>query len=1041
MKSQSRQGAEATFALQPLHSLQVKLGALFAGLMLVVGAAAWWVGGLLVRDELVEESFRYEVESGLRLTGEVERITDRTEDLARQLATLVPEPPALAASLVPRLLQQEGSEGLLHSVGIWMIGERGSRQGRLWLRDSSGQFPLREDYNDPRSIAYLNEPWFTPALYARDGRCYWTPVYRELLSRQEVISCSLPVYGPGGVRAVVTASLSRERLASRFATLTASQPGYSLLVMRDGRLLAGADRAAQRWGDKPPHNLAELAQREPAYNSLALRLHRRDEEFQSRSVQSALYDAGKVSELKERTRELTRPEAERALAQLWNRESARSAPAPEQMALERDAVLEAAAYASVFELPVSGWQLIRVTSAEEGFSGARYLFTQTLVVIGGGLAIAWLLLFGGLRWLVIRPLRRMTAELSSAGSSSDSLQVQLDERPRNELGLLAHWYNERVRQLREFMDQAIATNAQLVVEADERQRAQLLLAQTQERSQLALHSVLDGVLFTDDRGRIEELNRAAEQLTGTAQREARGQPLDEVLRARVGGENGSPMPNLAELAVSRGTRLDYSEGLFLALADGSSREIALSATPVRLRNGRSMGCVVVVRPRVTAGASRPSRPAVEMERRQSDRLTGLSTRRGCELRLRELADRAPLQKRQHVLAEANLDHFRRLNELHGREAGDALLVRSAELLAASTEAEVFRLALDRFALILSDVDVETATARLETARQRLADSRFPWGEQGLTLTASFGLLPFSDGQHSPGQLLDRAEAACQQAKRAGRNRVAVYQHSDSRASQETEDAEWIRRLQAGIDQNLLQLRTQWLQPSAAYAAEGQVFELLLALEDEEGFWTAPSAFLASAERHHLTPELDRWVIRRTLGHLTRHPDLAERLAFCSINLAAATLADGSLLDFLAEQFAAHPEVAPRKICFELRESAFVDQARESELFCEVARRLGCRVAIDHFSGRSAREVALVQRLQVDFLKVDAGAYRDLAHDPIAYTLADSVVRLARGLRRRLVVCNIGDSAALEAWRKLGVDYAQGFAVAKPSPIVFHAPLE
>lgn len=1031
------------------QSLQFKVAALFTGLALLLGAAAYLAGTALVREELLGDNLRYERESGLRLADRLEAIASQAQQLANTLSALAVQPGSDArgdlAAMAPGLIERSPANPLLVGVGVWplprTLDPARERASLFWQRDPAGALALREDYNDPRAIAYYQESWFTPARYAQIDRCYWTAAYREPLTRQEVVTCVLPLRDSRGFVGVVTVSLSTIRLNESFARITAGEAGYSLLVGPGNRLLGISDEAARRLGPEPPRNLAELAQQRPGLSPLALAVHQQHEAFVSAAVQSPLYDAATVSALKEATRDLSRPEAEAALAAIWNGMARRDGQAEpsRQLRLEDDALLGEPANVALFELPQTSWHLIRVTSANEGFSGVRYVFTQTLVVVGGGVLLTLLLVFVGLNYLVIRPLRRMTDELTHAESVEDALHLQFDESARNEIGVLAHWHNERVRQLREMMERTIATNSQLVVESDERRTAQEALAKAQERATLALQAVADGVVTTNERGIVEEMNPVAEQLTGVAVRAARGRAFSDIFKARVGGGGssapGSLLPNLAEVAIQRATRLEYEGGVFLQREGQPESELYVSVTPIRTRLNRVIGAIVVFRPCASGATERGP------ERRTIDAVTGLPNRLACDRSMRALLEGQRVNPRPHSLLLLDVDHLKRINDVSGQQAGDEVLTRIGESLVArvGNAGEVFRLGADHFAVVLENFEVERAMVFAEALRELLANTRIYWESKPLNVTVSIGVVSFDPEADNPVELLRRAEDACAAAKRAGRNSVTLYEMSLDRAERAVDDAIWVKRIRTGLEQNLFHLTTQWVMPAQVHQPEGQVFELLLALEDEEGFWASPTAFMPAAERHHLIPDMDRWVIRHTLDHLARYPDTLGRLAFCTINLSATTLSDGELLDYLAQQFQRHEEVPPRKLCFELREESLSEFPNQAHTFCDAMRSLGVRVAVDHFMGRSISDVALIRKLQVDFIKIDALQFRNVMSDPVEQMMAESVIRLARTLRKRVVVSGIGDASSLDAWRRLGADYFQGFTVAKPSPVVFYAP--
>jgi diguanylate cyclase (GGDEF)-like protein len=1039
--------------VRPLHwrqGLQFKLALLLAAGLLLLSVSTWLAGDYLVRSELMADSFRYERESAQRVADRFSALSEQVQELSNTLGTLAVQPGVPARTqfiaVAPTLVERSAASSLIVAVGVWplprTLDPTADRASLYLQRDAAGVFNPRADYNDPRAAPYYEESWFTPARYAAIDRCYWTPIYREALTRQEVVSCALPLHDGRGFVGVITISLSVIRLNEMFARFTAGSPGYSLLVGRDTRLLGVSDIAARRFGTKPPLNLVGLAQQEPKFNPLALTIHQQDEAFISAAVQSPAYDAATVSALKDSTRDLSRQEAELALASIWNQGARRDDGQNDKPRLLwfDDAVLGEPAFATLIELPQTFWRVVRVTSEREGFNGVHYFFNRTLLLVGGAALVTVLLIYLGINWLVLRPLRRMTGDLASADTAEDALHIQFDENADNEIGILSHWHNERVRQLREMMERTIATNSQLVVESDERRTAQEALAKAQERATLALQAVADGVIMTNERGIVEDINPVAEQWVGVSARNARGRVFTEVFKAQATREEASadaPLPNLAELAIQRGTRLEYANGVFLQGESQRDMELYVSVTPIRTRLNRVIGAIIVFRPATAAGNAEHALP----DRRMIDAVTGLPNRLACDRAIRSLLDGVRITTRPHVLLVIDVDHLKRVNDSAGQQAGDEVLTRLGESIVSrvASAGEVFRMGADQFAVLLSNFDEERGRVFAEALRELLGNTRIYWESKAINVTVSIGLTAITDETHGPVDLMRRAEDACAAAKRAGRNAVMIYDNSLDRAERSADDAIWVRRIRAGLEQSLFHLTTQWAMPAQTHLLEGHVFDILLALEDEEGFWASPNAFLPVAERHHLIPEMDRWVIRNTLEYLARSPDTLERLAFCTINLSAGTLSDHSLVEYLAEQFQRQPEVPPRKLCFELREDALAEFPNQAQIFCEAMRSLGVRVAVDHFAGRSASDIALIRRLSIDFVKIDALHFRSLGTDAVEQLLAESLVRLARTLRKRVIVANLGDAGTLDAWRRLGADYLLGLAIAKPSPVVFYAP--
>lgn len=209
-------------------------------------------------------------------------------------------------------------------------------------------------------------------------------------------------------------------------------------------------------------------------------------------------------------------------------------------------------------------------------------------------------------------------------------------------------------------------------------------------------------------------------------------------------------------------------------------------------------------------------------------------------------------------------------------------------------------------------------------------------------------------------------------------------------------------------------------------------EVLLRLRDEAGAAISPAQFMASAERYHLMSHIDRWVVQTTLAAIgsgaIRLPDRRS----CSINLSGQTLGDEGFLEFVVECLD-HTGVAPEQLCFEIPEASVIGNLDHARRFINVLHGMGCRFALDDF-GSGMGSFANLRSLSLDYLKIDGAFTRDLEEDSVHRAMVSAVVELARTLQFKVVAEQLENQDAFEAVRSLGVDFAQGYVVARPEPL-------
>jgi len=310
---------------------------------------------------------------------------------------------------------------------------------------------------------------------------------------------------------------------------------------------------------------------------------------------------------------------------------------------------------------------------------------------------------------------------------------------------------------------------------------------------------------------------------------------------------------------------------------------------------------------------------------------------------------------------------------------------------------------------------------------------FPWHWQGqsLNITASLGLAPI-DATSRLDSLLSAAELACQIAKQQGRDRVHLHAADDPLLLQHHREMLWLPRLRAALAEDRLRLYCQAVIPLNPQHRHRHG-ELLLRLVDETDQLIGPAAFLPAAERYHLMPLLDRWVVEQALALLASQDPLLEDIRVFGVNLSGQSLGDGDFHEFLLERLDA-ATVDRHRLCFEITETAVIRNLDRAAQFIQRLRERGCSVALDDF-GSGLSSFTYLKYLPVDYLKIDGLFVRNLMHDHVDQAIVDAINRLAHTLGLRTVAEFAGDEDTLALLGQLGLDYAQGFAIAGPVPVL------
>jgi len=564
----------------------------------------------------------------------------------------------------------------------------------------------------------------------------------------------------------------------------------------------------------------------------------------------------------------------------------------------------------------------------------------------------------------------------------------------------------------------------------ERKEAEAALFRERERALVTLASIADAVIATDSRGMVEYLNPVAEHFTGWTLAEARGEPLTRVFTV-VHEATREPVETSAERCLDEDRAMGVTSHFLLVRRDGVEFAIDESAAPLHDRDGRLTGVVIVFRD------TTPQRQLTRQLSHQAthDPLTGLMNRREFERRLARVVASAQGSDTAHGFCYIDLDRFKAVNDTCGHGAGDALLRQLAGVLRGELRGRdtLARLGGDEFAVLLEHCDLDQARRIAEALRVAVENFRFPWEGNTFKLGASIGLVEINRSCDSEADVVRAADKACYRAKHAGRNRVQVARLDDITTS-DAGHTDWATRITRALEESQFRLYVQPILPLARTGVEeASYWEVFLRLEDADAGMLPAGAFLPAAERYSLMSVIDQWVVRETIARLGGwRPRAGQRVPPCCVNLGRESARDEALIGLIRERLQGD-RLAPGTLCFEINEQAVLADLGQAVSFARSLRELGCRVALDDFAG-GLSSLHYLKALPLDLLKLSATVTRDLGTDPLQDVVARAAAQAGRVLGIPIVAKGADNPAALGALRALGIDYAQGFALAAPRPI-------
>ena len=433
---------------------------------------------------------------------------------------------------------------------------------------------------------------------------------------------------------------------------------------------------------------------------------------------------------------------------------------------------------------------------------------------------------------------------------------------------------------------------------------------------------------------------------------------------------------------------------------------------------------------------------------QHDDLTGLINRREFEVRLERSLKSAHENNAQHVFCYLDLDQFKLVNDTCGHAAGDELLKQVSLLLdnRMRDRDTLARLGGDEFGLLLENCSLSDASQITNALLKLVRDYRFMYDDKIFNVGVSIGLVVINSGFDSVSDVIHAADIACYSAKKAGRNQSFLFNAGDVEVTQRKTAVEAIADITDEIDDKQFVLYCQPILPLATvapftsalpftpYIQEPQHFEVLIRKVGQDGNHLLPTTFIPSAERYHLMPNIDRWVIKQTFStfrQLLNKSNEKCNYAF-SINLSGTSLGDKSLLGYIREQFAIYA-IPPEFICFEITETAAIVNLKHTINLFAALKKLGCTFALDDF-GSGMSSFMYLKNFDVDYLKIDGSFVKEMDVNKIDHAMVRSIHSVAEAMNIKTVAEFVESDAILKELKSIGVHYGQGLYLGAPVPI-------
>jgi diguanylate cyclase (GGDEF)-like protein len=411
-----------------------------------------------------------------------------------------------------------------------------------------------------------------------------------------------------------------------------------------------------------------------------------------------------------------------------------------------------------------------------------------------------------------------------------------------------------------------------------------------------------------------------------------------------------------------------------------------------------------------------------------DTLTGLFNRHYFTHSLKQMAALSSRGRGNHALLYIDIDHFKVVNDTFGHYHGDVMLKQIGEVLSKRLRRSdvLCRLGGDEYAVLLANTDLNQAWAIAVEFREQIQGLQCRLQGQLAEVSCSIGISEINGKASRTEDYLKQADIALYVAKGRGRNRVHVYNPEDRESDELRHNLEWVRKVRKAISEDGLKFHFQ----PVLHLASGEIdhYEALLRLDLPDHGEVLPKAFIPALEKAGEMCMIDHWVIRQAIRLLGQYPRL-KRLA---INLSAQAFGDDGIMP-LVEDMLGNEKVDPKRLIFEMTESASLTNISGTQNMIARLQKLGCCFAVDDF-GTGFSTFSYLKQFSANSIKVDGSFIRDLGNDPVNLALVRSIHEVARTLGKETIAEFVENEIDLNLLREMGIDFAQGYHIGRPAPI-------
>ena len=613
---------------------------------------------------------------------------------------------------------------------------------------------------------------------------------------------------------------------------------------------------------------------------------------------------------------------------------------------------------------------------------------------------------------VLRPINYLVSGSNriSLGDFEKSVPIL----SQDEMGYLAACFNNMTMRIKDEQAKLHLANKELENELAFRKKAEdnLMLAAS------VFTSAKEGITITDKNANIIDVNEAFSQITGYQKHEVLGKN-PRIL------QSGRHTPDFYKAIWESLNSIGYWSGeIWNRHKNGSLIAEMLTISAVKNDEGEVLHYVALF-----ADITPQKRHQQQLEFiAHYDSLTRLPNRILFADRLHQ--GMIQTQRREQILAVVylDLDGFKEVNDTHGHDIGDRLLIILSErfknvLREGDT---IARLGGDEFVAILLDLDEKDDCLPLVNRLLDAAVTTAHADHLNLNVSASVGITFYPQGKNiSEDEILRQADQAMYKAKQGGKNRYHIYNPETDEQTYGKHESRL--RIAEALKNKEFEL---YYQPIVNLRT-GEVInvEALIRWNHPEQGVLPPYHFLPTIEDSKLALTVEEWVIKEAIQQVAKWNAQGLNLNV-SINISAHHLQHHGFIDELEATLKKHPDVSPKQIEFELQETSKLEDIKHIALLMQQCARMGIKFTLDDY-GKGYSSLNYLKQLPIKSMKMDQSFIKDMLFDPGDFAIIKGILGLAHAFRREAVAKGVENQEYCALLMRLGCDVMQGFHISRP----------